>query len=171
MKIPGIHSCKTLSGPPQVHSASGRIRSIEKSNYLIGNRTSDLLVGNIVPQPTALPSAYKLIYLRKETSNSLLLTWYWPSESSKRQGICVHKRQIFPSKWSMATLAECLATLIAPFPSSDSHSSSDDGCNNREKWSVMTACVYRRRDTNFSNFCIQISSTAIKICNSRVSPS
>jgi hypothetical protein len=27
---------------PQGHSAAGRIRSIEKSNYLIGNRTHDL---------------------------------------------------------------------------------------------------------------------------------
>jgi hypothetical protein len=32
-------------------------RSIEKSNDLIGNRTSDLLACSIVPQPTTLPRA------------------------------------------------------------------------------------------------------------------
>jgi hypothetical protein len=55
-KIPGTHFCQRLSGP-QGHSASGRIRSIEKSNNLIGNRTRDLPVCNIELQPTTLPRA------------------------------------------------------------------------------------------------------------------
>jgi hypothetical protein len=38
----------------QGHSAGGRIRWIEKSNDLIGNRTRDLPASSIVPQPTAL---------------------------------------------------------------------------------------------------------------------
>jgi hypothetical protein len=50
-KIPGIHFCYWQSRP-QGHSVAGRIRSIEKSNDLIGNRTRDLLACSIVPQPT-----------------------------------------------------------------------------------------------------------------------
>jgi hypothetical protein len=42
---------------PQGHSAAGRIRSIKKSNDLIGNRTRDLPACSIVPQPTKLPLA------------------------------------------------------------------------------------------------------------------
>jgi hypothetical protein len=37
---------------PQGHSAAGSIRSIEKSNDLIGNRTRDLPACSIVPQPS-----------------------------------------------------------------------------------------------------------------------
>jgi hypothetical protein len=36
---------------------AGRIRSIEESGDLIGNRTHDLLACSIVPRPTALPHA------------------------------------------------------------------------------------------------------------------
>jgi hypothetical protein len=39
------------------HNAAGRIRSSEKSSDLIGNRTRDLPVCSIVPQPTTLPRA------------------------------------------------------------------------------------------------------------------
>jgi hypothetical protein len=55
-KIPGTHFCLRLSRP-QGHSAAGRIKSIEKSNDLIGNRTGDLPACSIVPQPTTLPRA------------------------------------------------------------------------------------------------------------------
>jgi hypothetical protein len=55
-KFLALISLKTLSRP-QGHSAAGRIRSIEKSNYLIGNRTRDLPAYSIVPQPTTLPLA------------------------------------------------------------------------------------------------------------------
>jgi hypothetical protein len=40
-KIPGTHFCYRLSRP-QSHSAPGRIKSTEKSNYLVGNRSRDL---------------------------------------------------------------------------------------------------------------------------------
>jgi hypothetical protein len=50
-KIPSTHFCKRLSRT-QGHSATGRIRSIEKSNGLIGNRTRDIPTCSIVPQPT-----------------------------------------------------------------------------------------------------------------------
>jgi hypothetical protein len=40
------------------HSAAGRIRSIEKSNYLIGNRTRDLPACSPLPQPSTLPHAH-----------------------------------------------------------------------------------------------------------------
>jgi hypothetical protein len=39
------------------HSAAGRIRSIEKSNYLNGNRIRDLPACSMVPQPTTPPRA------------------------------------------------------------------------------------------------------------------
>jgi hypothetical protein len=48
-KIPGAHSCQSVS-QPQGHSAAGRIRSIEKSDALIGNRTRDFPACSIVPQ-------------------------------------------------------------------------------------------------------------------------
>jgi hypothetical protein len=53
-KIPGTHFCLRLSRP-QGHSAAGRIRSIKKSNYHIGNRIRDLPACSLVPQPTTLP--------------------------------------------------------------------------------------------------------------------
>jgi hypothetical protein len=52
-KIPGTRFWLRLSRL-QGHSAAGRIRSIEKSNDLIGNRAPDLAC-SIVPQPTTLP--------------------------------------------------------------------------------------------------------------------
>jgi hypothetical protein len=45
---------------PRCHSASGKVRSIEKSNDLIGLRTHDLPACSIVPQPTTLPRALRL---------------------------------------------------------------------------------------------------------------
>jgi hypothetical protein len=56
-KIPGTHFHQRLSRP-QGHSAAGRIRSIEKSNDLIGIRTRDFPDCSIVPQPPC-----KLVYL------------------------------------------------------------------------------------------------------------
>jgi hypothetical protein len=49
----------------QGHSGAGRIRSIEISSDLIGNRIRDLLACSIVPQPTMLPRAsyLSLLYL------------------------------------------------------------------------------------------------------------
>jgi hypothetical protein len=55
-KIPGTHFSYSLSGL-QGHSAAGRIRSIEKSNDLIGIRTRHLPACNIVPQPTTIQRA------------------------------------------------------------------------------------------------------------------
>jgi hypothetical protein len=51
--IPGTHFCWRLS-PPQAHIAAVKIRSIEKSNDLIGNGTRDGPPCSIVPQTTAL---------------------------------------------------------------------------------------------------------------------
>jgi hypothetical protein len=50
-KIPGTHFCYRASRTPGF-SAAGNISSIEKSNYLIGNRTRDLPGGSTVPQLT-----------------------------------------------------------------------------------------------------------------------
>jgi hypothetical protein len=49
-KIPGTHFCQRLSWP-QGHSVAGRIRSIEKSNDLFGNRTRYLPACSIMHQP------------------------------------------------------------------------------------------------------------------------
>jgi hypothetical protein len=46
-------SVKRLSRT-QGHSTAGRVRSTEKSNDLIGNRTRDIPTCGIVPQPTTL---------------------------------------------------------------------------------------------------------------------
>jgi hypothetical protein len=56
MKIPGTNFCLRLSRP-QGHSAAGNIRSIEKSNELIGIEICDLPSCSIVFQPTTLPRA------------------------------------------------------------------------------------------------------------------
>jgi hypothetical protein len=64
-KIPATHFCYRLSGP-QGHSAAGKVRSSEKSNDLIGNRTCDLAACSIVPQSTTLsraPSSTKYVLL------------------------------------------------------------------------------------------------------------
>jgi hypothetical protein len=50
---------------PQGHSAAGRIRSIEKSTDLIGNRTHNIPACSIVPQLTTLPRALYIHYLIK----------------------------------------------------------------------------------------------------------
>jgi hypothetical protein len=61
-EIPGTHFRQKMSGP-QGHSAAGRIRSIEKSNDLIGIRTRDLPACSIVPQPTTMPRALTVIQI------------------------------------------------------------------------------------------------------------
>jgi hypothetical protein len=55
-KIPGTHFCWRLDRP-QVHSAAGRIRPIEKKIHIIGTRTRDVPASSIVPQPTTPPRA------------------------------------------------------------------------------------------------------------------
>jgi hypothetical protein len=52
-EIPGTYFCQRLS-TSQDCSAAGRIRSIETSSGLFGNRTRDLSACNILPQPTTL---------------------------------------------------------------------------------------------------------------------
>jgi hypothetical protein len=52
-KILSTHFCQRLSRL-QGHSAAGRIRSIEKSNDLPGNRTIDFPALIMVPQPSTL---------------------------------------------------------------------------------------------------------------------
>jgi hypothetical protein len=46
---------------PKGHSAAGRIRSIEKSNDLIGNRTRDILACSTVPKKNVFSIVNKLI--------------------------------------------------------------------------------------------------------------
>jgi hypothetical protein len=53
-KIPGTHFSQRPSRL-QGHSTAARIRSIEKSSDLIGNRTRGIPSCNIVPQPTTPP--------------------------------------------------------------------------------------------------------------------
>jgi hypothetical protein len=72
-KIPGTHFCQRLSRP-QGHIAAGRIRSIEKSNYLIGNRIRDLPAYSIVSQPT--------------TCSPLKVNWSFGATRSKQSSAC-----------------------------------------------------------------------------------
>jgi hypothetical protein len=53
-RIAGIHFCLRLSWP-QGHNATGMIKSLKNSSDSLGNRTCDLPVCSIVPQPTAPP--------------------------------------------------------------------------------------------------------------------
>jgi hypothetical protein len=52
-KIPSTHFCSRLSRS-QGHSTAGRIRSVEKSNDPIGNRSRDIPACSEVPQSTTL---------------------------------------------------------------------------------------------------------------------
>jgi hypothetical protein len=70
-KISGTHFCYRLSRP-QGHSAAGKIRSIEKSNDLIGIRTCDLPACSIVPQSTTLPRAAKIFLEGKNANRGLV---------------------------------------------------------------------------------------------------
>jgi hypothetical protein len=66
MKIPATDFCYRLSRP---HGDSvARIRSTEKYSDLIGNRTDNLLVCSIVPQPSTLPRAPSKV--RKKVINA-----------------------------------------------------------------------------------------------------
>jgi hypothetical protein len=71
-KIPGTHFCYRLSRS-HGHSAAGRIRSTEKSNDLIGNRTCNLTTSSIVPQPTTLLGAPLCPCIKKTISIPLLI--------------------------------------------------------------------------------------------------
>jgi hypothetical protein len=59
--ITGTHFCWRLS-LAHSHSAIRKIKSIEKSNDLIGNWTHKLSASSIVPQPTTLPRALSYSY-------------------------------------------------------------------------------------------------------------
>jgi hypothetical protein len=61
-KIPGTHFCQRPSWP-QGHSVAGRVRSIEKSNDLIGIQTHNLPACSTVPQPTTLPKHKLNMYI------------------------------------------------------------------------------------------------------------
>jgi hypothetical protein len=76
-KIPGTHFCERLSRP-QDHSAVGRIKSTEKSNDLIGNRTGTLLACSIVPQPTTLPHAPSILSIVSSIIWNLSITFIKP---------------------------------------------------------------------------------------------
>jgi hypothetical protein len=59
-KIPGTHFCWRLS-LPRGHKAAGMVKSIEKSNYIIGIRNRHLPACSTVPQPATLrvdPAGY-----------------------------------------------------------------------------------------------------------------
>jgi hypothetical protein len=63
-KIPGTHFCQRLSRH-QGYSAAGRIRSIEKCNGLIGNRTRDLRGCSIVSEPTSAVGERRVLVTRQ----------------------------------------------------------------------------------------------------------
>jgi hypothetical protein len=78
-KIPGTHFCLRLSRP-KGHIAAGKIKSIEKSNDLIGYRNRDLPACSTVPQPTTLPRApgkIVLLLLKAMLPTALLSSVRW----------------------------------------------------------------------------------------------
>jgi hypothetical protein len=73
---------------PQGHSVAGRIRSIEKSNHFIGNRTRDLSACSIVPQPTTLPRVPLFAYIEVK-EHTLHPSSGLSSDSRNVQRVCV----------------------------------------------------------------------------------
>jgi hypothetical protein len=71
-KIPGTHFCYRLSRR-HGQSAAGSMKSIEKFNDLVGNRTRDLPACSMVPQPTTLPSALKSPYPNKIMNGRIMV--------------------------------------------------------------------------------------------------
>jgi hypothetical protein len=72
----------SVRGWPQTqgHSEAGTIRSVEKSNDLIGNRTRDLPTRSIVSQSTTLP--HPPLYISCFVMlpyHSVLSQWIWPT--------------------------------------------------------------------------------------------
>jgi hypothetical protein len=57
--IPGAYFCRRLSRL-KCRNGAGRIRSVEKSNDLMGTRNHDLSACSITLQPTTLPHAPRL---------------------------------------------------------------------------------------------------------------
>jgi hypothetical protein len=55
---------RKIPGRPQDHSAAGSIRSIEKSNDLLGNQTRDLPARIIVPPSTMFPRAPQIFRIK-----------------------------------------------------------------------------------------------------------
>jgi hypothetical protein len=72
-KIPGTHFCWRLSRP-QDHSAAGKIRSTEKFNGLIRDRTRDLPACSIVSQPTDI--IFLRYFLEKYQAHVLIILTY-----------------------------------------------------------------------------------------------
>jgi hypothetical protein len=86
----------------QGHSAAGRIRSTEKSNDLIGNRTRDLPARAIVPQPTTLPRARYIVSGIMEISEVILLRYvYKPGPIS-----------LYLSPWSLNMMNEIFKASV-----------------------------------------------------------
>jgi hypothetical protein len=68
---------------PQGHSAAGSVRSIEKSNNLIGNRNRDLQSRDIVPQPTMLPRAPVIEHNETKVHSVCIFKSFRKSKSSE----------------------------------------------------------------------------------------
>jgi hypothetical protein len=81
MKISGTYFCYRQSRLQGINSA-GRIRSIENSNDLIGNRTRDPPAYSIVSQPTTLQRA-PTVYTFKFRSKEDLFNYYVEYDISK----------------------------------------------------------------------------------------
>jgi hypothetical protein len=116
-KIPGTHFCQRLS-KPQGHSAAGRIRSIEKSNDLMGYETRDLAACSVVPQPTTLPRAPTLngtdikkllIYFRTLRIYGLLCINCCTIDSSGAMQRSLYELWIIHSALNL--FADCFTTL------------------------------------------------------------
>jgi hypothetical protein len=78
------------------HSVAGRIRSIEESSDLIGNRTHELPACSIVPEPTTLPHAPTVLSV--EDPFTLHSNWIYPGKSSHSVYCCIGYIPVFLSR-------------------------------------------------------------------------
>jgi hypothetical protein len=107
-KIPDTHFCQSLSRP-HGHSSAGRIRSIEKSNDLIGTRY--LPACSIVPQPTTLPIPAAMLF-RQQLRPYVLSQACQPKCFPLNTNAAVHTHQRVISKPGPAISPSCSHTQI-----------------------------------------------------------
>jgi hypothetical protein len=120
-KIPGTHFCYRPRRP-QGHGAARRIRSIEKSNTLIGNRSRYLPACRIMPQPTTLSRA-PYLYLTIQCNISCQYQIVWQVAAIKQrtgdnnENVCINNQFLYleiqiwrypHSDCDFASLKQCL---------------------------------------------------------------
>jgi hypothetical protein len=89
---------------PKGHSGAGRIRSIEKSKHVIGNRTRDIPPCSVVHQPTTLPRA--LTSVTTSTVLYILILLGHPAKKGRLEYLGIDGRMIL--HYLKGTRYDCL---------------------------------------------------------------